>query len=161
MIANPYAVHVGTREPREVVETTVLELHRLAGRIGASRLTEPRAPGKWSARDILCHLADCEIAFAYRLRQTLSEDHHRIQPFDQDRWAIGYDRRTAEQALTTFEALRNWNIALLKAVTPKQLAKPVTHPERGEMTFATLVETMAGHDLHHMKQLEEIASRQS
>jgi hypothetical protein len=159
MIANPYAVHIGTREPREVVETTVLELHRLAGRIGAARITEPRAPGKWSARDIFCHLADCEIAFAYRLRQALADDHHVIQPFDQDRWAIGYDRRTAEQALATLEALRNWNVALLRNVSPQQLARPVRHPERGEMTFQTLVETMAGHDLHHMKQLEEIAAR--
>jgi hypothetical protein len=32
------------------------------------------------------------------------------------------------------------------------------HPERGEMTFDTIVETMAGHDLNHVKQLEEIAS---
>lgn len=159
MIANPYAVHVGNREPREVVETTVLELHRLVGRIGPGRLTTPRAPGKWSARDILCHLADCEIAFAYRLRQALAEDHHRIQPFDQDKWAIGYDMRSADQALATLEALRNWNIALLKSVSTAQLAKPVTHPERGQMTFATLVETIAGHDLHHIKQLEEIASR--
>lgn len=159
MIANPYAVHVGSREPREVVETTVLELHRLAGRIGSARMTAPRAPGKWSARDILCHLADCEIAFGYRLRQTLAEDHHRIQPFDQDKWAVAYGTRSADAALATFEALRNWDVALLKAVTPAQLAKPVLHPERGEMTFQTLVETMAGHDLHHLKQLEEIAAK--
>lgn len=159
MIANPYAVDVGARDPRDVVETTVLELHRLVGRIGTTRLAEPRAPGKWSARDILCHLADCEIAFAYRLRQALAEDHHRIQPFDQDKWAIGYGKRSADQALATVEALRNWNVVLLKTVTPAQLSKPVTHPERGEMTFATLIETMAGHDLHHIKQLEEIALR--
>src|SRR5579872_4393832 len=76
MPTNPYASFVGTREPREVVETTALELHRLAGRIGSARMTAPRAPGKWSARDILAHLADCEIAFGYRLRQVLAEDHH-------------------------------------------------------------------------------------
>ncbi len=159
MATNPYASTLGTREPREVVETTPLELHRLAGRIGSARITEPRAPGKWSARDILCHLADCEIAFAFRLRQALAEDHHQIQPFDQDRWAVSYSSRDANAALATFEALRNWNVALLKTVTPTQLSRPVNHPERGPMTFQTLVETMGGHDLHHLEQLAEIAER--
>jgi DinB family protein len=157
-VVNPYAVHVGTREPRDVIESTAIELHRLAGRIGAARIRSPRAPGKWSARDILCHLADCEIVFAYRLRQALAEDHHVIQPFDQEKWEATYQSLDADAALATFEAVRKWNVALLKTVTESQLAKPVTHPERGVMTFATIVETMAGHDLNHIKQLEAIAS---
>ncbi|HJZ73564.1 MAG TPA: DinB family protein [Vicinamibacterales bacterium] len=157
MVANPYAIHVGTREPRDVIETTALELHRLAGRIGAARITAPRAPGKWSARDILCHLADCEIVFAFRLRQALAENHHVIQPFDQEKWAPPYASLDADAALATFEVVRRWNLALLDTVTPAQRAKPVMHPERGEMTFETIVETMAGHDLNHVKQLEAIA----
>jgi uncharacterized damage-inducible protein DinB len=158
MTANPYAVHIGTRQPRDVIETTALELHRLAARIGAARLTTPRAPGKWSARDILCHLADSEIVFAFRLRQALAEDHHAIQPFDQEKWAPPYRALDAHAALATFEQLRRWNLALLENVTSSQLSKPVMHPERGEMTFETIVETMAGHDLNHVKQLEDIAS---
>src|SRR5262249_43522030 len=158
MIANPYAVHIGTREPGEIVETTALELHRLAGRIGVARMLVPRAPGKWSARDILCHLADCEIVFAFRLRQALAEDHHVIQPFDQNKWAAPYRTLDPAAALATFEAVRNWNVALLRGVDRPQMSKGVTHPERGEMTFATIVETMAGHDLNHLAQLEEIAA---
>jgi uncharacterized damage-inducible protein DinB len=159
MTINPYAVHLGTRQPRDVVETTALELHRLAGRIGADRIETPPAPGKWSARDILCHLADCEVVFAFRLRQALAEDHHRIQPFDQEKWARPYAAQHADAALATFEAVRNWNIALLRTVTADQLDKRVMHPERGDMTFATIVETMGGHDLNHLKQLEAIADR--
>jgi hypothetical protein len=151
-------VHLGTRAPRDVIETTALELHRVAARIGTARLTMPRAPGKWSARDILCHLADCEIVFGFRLRQVLAEDHHVIQPFDQEKWAPAYRSLAADAALATFDQLRSWNLALLETVTPSQRAKPVRHPERGEMTFDTIVETMAGHDLNHLKQLEEIAA---
>jgi len=154
---NPYASDLGAREARDVVETTPLELHRLAGRIGHGRMTAPRAPGKWSPRDILAHLADCEIAFGFRLRQTLAEDRHVMQPFDQDKWARPYASLEAKAALAAFEALRNWNVALLKTVTPDQMGKQVNHPERGDMTFRTIVETMAGHDLHHIKQLEEVA----
>jgi hypothetical protein len=159
VIANPYAAHLGAREPREVIEATSLELHRLADRIGAAHIGTPPAPGKWSAREILCHLADCEIVFAFRLRQTLAEDHHLIQPFDQERWAQTYRQRQADEALATFDALRTSNIALLKTLTPEHLARPVTHPERGDMTFATIVETMAGHDLNHIRQLQALAER--
>ena len=158
MTLNPYASALGTREAREVVETTALELHRLAGRIGA-RIPEPRAPGKWSARDIICHLADTEVVWAFRLRQVLAEERHVIQPYDQDKWAPPYARLDAQLALATFEAIRQWNVALLKTVTREQRMRKATHPERGEMTFETIVETMGGHDLHHLKQLEEIAGR--
>lgn len=156
---NPYASHLGTREPRDVIGTTALELHNLADRIGPARSADSPAPGKWSARDILCHLADCEIVFAFRLRQALAEDHHVIQPFDQEKWAQGYKTQDSASALATFEAARNWNVALLKTVTPEQLSKRLTHPERGEMTFQVVIETMAGHDLNHLKQLEAIATR--
>jgi hypothetical protein len=157
MPANPYAPHLGNRNAREVIASTPQELRRLADRIGRARITAAPAPGKWSARDILCHLADSEIVFAFRLRQTLAEDHHVIQPFDQEHWARTYDTADAEAALATFGILRRWNIALLQPLAPAQLAKPVMHPERGEMSFETIVETMGGHDLNHVKQLEAIA----
>src|SRR5947207_1110235 len=62
----------------------------------------------------------------------------------------------ADAAIATFAALRSWNIALLKTVTPQQAARRVTHPERGEMPFSVIVETMAGHDLNHLTQIENI-----
>jgi hypothetical protein len=156
---NPYASHLGTRDAREVIAATPQELRRLADRIGPRRITDAPAPGKWSARDIICHLADSEIVFAFRLRQTLAEDHHVIQPFDQERWARTYQSADAHSALAMFEAIRRWNLALLNTLAPAQLARRVTHPERGEMSFETIVETMGGHDLNHVKQLQAIADR--
>ncbi len=158
MAMNPYASYLGTREPRDVIETTALELHRLVGRIGPPRLEASPAPGKWSARDILCHLADSEIVFAFRLRQALAEDHHIIQPFDQEQWARRYGTHGTDTALATFATVRTWNVALLAAVTPEERSKRLTHPERGEMTFHVVIETMAGHDLNHLQQREAIAT---
>ena len=112
------------------------------------------APNKWSPREILTHLADTEISFAFRYRQALADDDHVIQPFDQDRWAKSYAAYTAEQALAMFATLREWNLVLLRSLTPEQLARKVTHPERGAMTLKTIFETAAGHDLNHLKQLE-------
>ncbi|HVT97704.1 MAG TPA: DinB family protein, partial [Acidobacteriaceae bacterium] len=63
----------------------------------------------------------------------------------------------ANEALATFSLLRRWNVLLIEAALPQNAAKPVKHPERGEMTFSTIVETMAGHDLNHLGQLERMA----
>jgi hypothetical protein len=156
---NPYAPQLGSHDPLAVIETTSQKLETLIGEIGPARIDEPRAPGKWSAKQIVSHLADCELTFAFRLRQTLSEDHHVIQPFDQEKWAATYSACTAAAALAVFSSVRRWNLLLIRSVIPAALPKPVTHPERGQMTFATILETMAGHDLNHIHQIEAIAGR--
>ncbi len=51
-----------------------------------------------------------------------------------------------------------YNVQLIASLPPNALSKPVTHPERGAMTFETIVETMGGHDLNHIAQIEKISS---
>jgi uncharacterized damage-inducible protein DinB len=151
---NPYASHLGDRDPLDVIAETSGQLQRFSERLGSERLEQPLGRGKWSPRQIFCHLADAEVAFAFRLRQALAEDHHVIQPFDQDKWASTYMGYEAAAALGVFSSVRKWNIELIRAVIPDALSKPVTHPERGEMTFRALIETMAGHDLNHLRPLQ-------
>ena len=100
--------------------------------------------------------ANC--VFGFRLRQTLAEDNPTIQPFDQDKWATKYNAIEPAEALAGFSAFRKWNLLLLEAALPAAAKRPVTHPERGAMTFQTIVETMAGHDLNHLGQLKKIAA---
>jgi hypothetical protein len=155
---NPYASHLAERDPRAVIAETPGRLARIVEQLGSAGIDRSWAPGKWSARQVLCHLADCELAFAFRLRQALAEEHHVIQPFDQDAWSKPYASLDAQAALSVFTAARRWNLALLATVTPQQMLKKVTHPERGTMTFQTIVDTMGGHDLNHLKQLETAAA---
>ncbi len=156
-MVNPYATQLGELDPLEVIAATPAQLRALMDVIGGERAEQPRAPGKWSAREIVCHLADCEVAFAFRLRQTLAEDRHVMQPFDQDGWAKRYAGYSVEAALATFSMIRRWNLALVRSLDAADLAKPVNHPERGDMTLKTILETMGGHDRNHLKQVEEIA----
>lgn len=147
---NPYEKYVAGQNPMQVLASTTQRIRELTSEVGPEGANLAPAPGKWSAREIVCHLADCELAFAFRLRQALAEDHHVIQPFDQERWAANYAAYSLERALSAFEAVRGWNLALLRSLSPEVHAKPVTHPERGAMTFYTIVGTMAGHDLNHL-----------
>jgi DinB superfamily len=154
---NPYARFLDGRDPREVIAETPGSLAAIVGRLGVEGLRRKPAPGKWSASEILCHLADTEVVFAFRWKQALAEPYHVIQPFDQDAWAKPYVLLEGRVALATFTALRQWNLALLATVPPAGWAKKLTHPERGELTLQTQVETMAGHDINHLQQLEAIA----
>ncbi|MGC2311183.1 MAG: DinB family protein, partial [Candidatus Acidiferrales bacterium] len=73
-----------------MIAATPGQLATFVRTLGPERIEKSLAPGKWTAREIVCHLADCEIVFSYRLRQTLAEEHHVIQPFDQDKFAKVY-----------------------------------------------------------------------
>jgi uncharacterized damage-inducible protein DinB len=154
---NPYAAFLDGREPHAIISRTARELETVCGEIGAGAAEMAPAAGKWSARDIVSHLADCEVVFAFRLRQTLAEPHHVIQPFDQERWAARYPTCSLDEALGTFRQLRRWNLTLIEHLTADERLKPVTHPERGTMTCEVIVETMAGHDVNHLRQLRRIA----
>jgi uncharacterized damage-inducible protein DinB len=159
MPMNPYATHLGGRDAKQTISETPRKLAELVHNLGPNGFERAAEPGKWTIAEILCHLADTEIAFAFRLRQALAEPHHTIQPFDQDAWARNYRQLDGRAALETFSALRRWNAAFIQAAPQEAYSKPLTHPERGTMTFQTLVETMAGHDLNHLRQLQALASQ--
>jgi uncharacterized damage-inducible protein DinB len=150
---NPYARYLQHEDPLAVIAATPQRLEQLIKSKSDDKLLANPSPKKWSVRDILCHLADTEIAFAYRLRQTVAEPHHIIQSYDQDAFAAVYTNRNSREALDAFSAIRRWNVLFIRSVVPDALTKPVTHPERGAMTFQTILETMGGHDLNHLSQI--------
>jgi hypothetical protein len=154
---NPYERYLDGRVLEAILGASPGAFAAEVESLGPEKAAVRPAPGKWSAVEIVCHLADCELVFGFRLRQTLAEDAPVIQPFDQDKWAANYAGIPADKALGVFAALREWNLQLIDGAMPQAADRKVTHPERGEMTFLTLVETMAGHDLNHLGQLREIA----
>ena len=158
-VANPYAGFLDGRPLEVILAETPSAIADALNAIGEARLFTSPAPGKWSAAEIVCHLADCELVFGFRLRQTLAEDGPTVQPFNQDKWAATYRGIAAGHALEVFSALRGWNLQLLETALPAAASRPVVHPERGAMTFQTVVETMAGHDLNHLEQLRRRAAQ--
>jgi uncharacterized damage-inducible protein DinB len=151
---NPYAGALGERDPEKVIAKTPARLARALDGLSEAEMNARPAPGKWSVREVVAHLADCEIAFGFRLRQAFAGE-RTIQPYDQDAWARSYGAYSLAEALGCFKALRAWNVAFVGALSEKDKRKAVTHPERGEMTLWTIVETMAGHDLHHLERLKQ------
>ncbi len=158
---NPYESFLDGRPVETILADTPATVLSLLDSMGTEKAVTPPAPGEWSPAEIICHLADCELVFAFRLRQTLAEHAPVIQPFDQEKWAATYSPQDLTTALDAFSALREWNVLLIKKALPDAAERPVTHPERGTMTFQTIVETMAGHDINHLGQLKKIAGAAS
>ena len=159
--ANPYDSFLDGRPVLEILSATPDAVSALLAKIGEARATVAPAPGRWSAAEIVAHLADCDLVFGFRLRQTLAEDEPVIQPFDQDKWAATYSGVSAAQAFAAYTSLRAWNLRLIELALPTSADRKMTHPERGEITFQTVVETMAGHDMNHLGQLRRIAEAKS
>jgi uncharacterized damage-inducible protein DinB len=158
MTLNPYAKFLDEDDAVEIISATPARLAELVSAMTPEQVEAPIAPGKWSVRQIVTHIADCEIGFGFRLRQALARVPV-LQPFDQDAWAESYGRYSLAAALETFNALRAWDVALIAGLSDSDKEIKVTHPERGEMTLWTIVETMAGHDRNHLLQVEKVAAQ--
>ena len=157
-VTHPYEQWLGEHDPFEVLTETQKRVPAVAQALGPAGLKRTYGPGKWTAAQVLAHLADCEIALGFRVRQILSEPDLGIQTFDQDRWARLYDNMDGIEAAHTFQALRAWNLSLFRLLDKHDLEKTATHPERGPEKVQTVIRIMAGHTLNHLAQLERIVS---
>lgn len=142
----------------KVFQSTVARLQRLLKRVPASRLKKQPASDKWAVSEILGHLAESEIVFGYRLRMILGSNGTPLQAWDQNKWHAnaGYVARNPKMAFELFRIIRESNVALLKSLTKAQWDLHGNHQERGHETIARMVELYAGHDVNHVKQIEEI-----
>ena len=118
------------------------------------------APGKWSVRQIVAHLADAELVAAHRFRQIVAEDNPTLVAFDQDAWTrnLDYARRKPKQSLETFRRIRAENYELLKALPESAFERAGNHTEAGRMTLGDLVERIAAHAESHARQLQAVRS---
>ncbi len=159
MEKNPYAHCLGDQDPRAVYASTPGLIHQAVCEMTPEQIETPIAAGKWNPRQIVAHMADCEIAFGFRMRQILAApagEPAQLQPFDQTAWAQHYASYTLPGALALFHALREWNVKLIGTLTQAELGKAGYHPERGNQTVSEIVAMVAGHDLNHLVQLQRL-----
>jgi hypothetical protein len=150
--------YLGDLKPLQVQATTPTRLERLIKKASRATLAKRPAPGKWSAVEILAHLADTEIVGGYRMRTILGAPGTPIAAFDQDKWAEAenYSKRDPRMSLRVFRTLREANLSLLRSLNPGQWKHFGIHSERGEESIERIVQMFAGHDINHIRQLEAI-----
>ena len=116
------------------------------------------APGKWSVRQIIAHLADAELVGAHRFRQVIAEEDPTLIAFDQDAWTrnLDYARRKPKQSLETFRHLRAENLELLRGVPESAFERSGNHSAFGPKTLRQMVDAFGTHVETHARQIQEV-----
>jgi hypothetical protein len=124
----------------------------------AGALTAHPLPGKWSACEIVQHLADSEMTSAIRLRRLLAEDHPVIYGYDQDAFAtrLNYNERDLAPALEALRAARATTVQLLERMTEADWTREGWHTESGRYTAADWLRIYAAHAHNHAAQIRRL-----
>lgn len=126
----------------------------LVGATGVELDTRP-APAKWTAREVVHHLADSEMTAAVRLRLLLAVDNPQIVGYDQDEFArrLHYDR-PHEASLEAFKSARRATAEILERLSDAEWSRGGTHTETtGRFTVERWLEIYAGHAHKHAEQI--------
>src|SRR4051812_12910268 len=158
---NPYGSFLGDRDALSVLEATAARITELTNGLSAEQLKAPLAPGKWSIHEVVAHLADNELITCARSRWILNEDKPTLFGYDQDPWIKGWHREEEPfaETLERFRVLRNSQVRLLRKCSDADLARTGKHTERGEISLGWLRDLVAGHDLNHLAQLEQVTRK--
>ena len=152
----PYADQVGDRDPVDVLATSLADYQQLASRLTPAQWATPWAPGKWTVHQVMVHVSQWEMIFGVRLRCGLSVPGYVVQPLDQDPFMFEAAAVNGPTAFRGFEGLRQMNLALARSLSRADRARTVKHPERGTIDIESLLLTLAGHPVHHYKQIETV-----
>jgi hypothetical protein len=146
---------VGDRDPLDILAQTASRLTEIVRTNPAGVLRTRQFDGKWTANEIIGHLADGECVHGYRLRLILSEDNPVIIGTNQDVWvaALQHNEREAMELVEMFRIMRQFNLALFKALSPANLTRIGQHNERGPESLGVMLRLLAGHDLSHLDQI--------
>jgi hypothetical protein len=114
---------------------------------------------KWCILEILGHLADIEVVYAYRMRQMLADEKPVIAPMDQNAWArnLDYLRTPAPELVAAYGLNRHRTVQRLPKLKAVDLQKSAHHPELNrQVTVAEVLEMMSGHGANHLQQIESL-----
>jgi uncharacterized damage-inducible protein DinB len=124
--------------------------------VGEAQAAHRYAPGKWSVKQTLGHLCDCERVFAYRAMRIARADATALPGFEENDYAAngGFDARPFADIVVEFRAVRAASIALFGSLTEEAQSRCGT-ANGAVVSPRALAWIIAGHELHHMGLLRE------
>ncbi len=151
--------YLADRDPLRVQAATAHQVARLLQGAPPKSLARRPTPAKWSANEIVAHLADAELAYGWRLRNMIATPGVRLQWWDQDLWSerCRCSTTSAQDSLATFRALRRSNLALVRRLPRGEWESSYgIHDKRGRQTVADFITMEAAHDLNHLRQIKRL-----
>ena len=139
----PYTVDLDGRDPLAAIRDTSARIRALAGEWSPADFERSYAPGKWSARQILTHLAQSEVALGYRARMAITSPGYAAQSFDQDQWLARESTTSGHDALDAFLGLAAMNASFFDGSSADRAT--TLSIEYGSLTVDWIIHQMAGH----------------
>jgi len=152
----PYTSSLAGREPIAAMRATVEQVRALTAPWTPAAFDRSYAPGKWTGRQLLTHLAQTELALGTRARMALTTPNYAAQPFSQNSWLAKEGGLTGREAADAFIALSRMNTAFFAALSDADRQTTLSHPEYGSLTVDWILHQLAGHQIHHLAHLQTI-----
>jgi uncharacterized damage-inducible protein DinB len=139
----------------EQVRATGRDLVSLVSGASDDHLERRPDEGEWSAREVIGHLADAELAYAMRLRLVVAQDRPKLTWYDEGAWVerFGPLDEDARVALTRWRTLRDANVRLLESLAEEEWQRAGIHDTDGLLTVETILKRMVTHDRTHLDQI--------
>lgn len=153
----PYTKYLAGREPTAASGETIARIRTIVSAWLPADFERTYAPGKWTARQILIHLAHAELALGTRARMGLTVPNYIAQAFDQDAWLAHESTMQGPDALAAFVAVATMNRIFFQSLSPADRQKTMSHPEYGSISVDWVIHAIAGHQINHLLQLEQVA----
>jgi len=114
------------------------------------------ADGKWTLKEMLGHIIDCERIFVYRMTAFARNETKHLPGFDEDDYVANarFDERNYEDMIEEFSTLRKANLYFFKSLNEAELNRKGVASER-EINVKAILFIVAGHIIHHAGILKE------
>ena len=152
----PYFKAIEGADVPTLMRTQLAEIEQLGIAIDEERAAYRYAEGKWSIKELLGHLVDCERIFGYRALCIARGETQHLPGFDENDYVANarFDDRPFSSIIEEFLALRLSNIVLFESFTDEQRA--VVGQANGNPISVRAIECIiAGHVQHHITVLRE------
>lgn len=135
----------------QILEAQLSETLRLMTPLDEQKAEFRYAPGKWSVKEVLGHVSDCERVFAYRALRISRSDPTPLPGFDQDEYVkqSSFGRRGLDEIAAEFALVRKTTLALFRGCTPEMLLRHGV-ANGVPVSVRAIVYILAGHERHHI-----------
>jgi uncharacterized damage-inducible protein DinB len=152
----PYLNALGAVHLIEELEISLHDFIRFVQNIPMDKFDYRYAEGKWNIKEIIQHVIDTERIFAYRALRISRDDQTPLPGFDENYYVDHTEatKRSIQDLLTEFSAVRHANLYLFKSFSKEQLER-MGIASNAAVSVRAIGFILIGHQKHHLKVFQE------
>jgi uncharacterized damage-inducible protein DinB len=140
----------------ECFEDNMMDFQDMILSVPKKKLEFRYAEGKWTIKEIIQHLIDCERIFCFRALCIARGDKNALPGFEENDYAANSfaNQRDIDSLLDEYDKVRDCTIAFYNSLDKSVYANTGVS-NNNPMSVRAVAYIIAGHELHHMGVIEE------